>query len=85
MLHIGDYVPGNYDPMKLPLEFLLTVIAYVDPALYNNFYEIYKNELCKRQYNRWLEYNIEIKRDIISDINNFASVILIINAVGILD
>jgi len=70
----GDYVPDNCDPMKLSREFLLTLVAYLDPSLYNNFYEIYKNELNKRQYNKWSEYNIEIKRDIINDINNFMPV-----------
>lgn len=56
----GDYVPYNCDPMKLWREFLLALVAFVDLGLYSNFYEIYKNELNKRQYNRWWEYNIEI-------------------------
>ena len=69
--------------MKLSREFLLTLIAYVDQTLYNNFYEIYKNELNKRQYNRWSEYNIEIKRDIINDINNFIPVNLNNKSTGV--
>ena len=46
------YVPDNCDPMKLSREFLLTLVSYFDPTLYNNFFKIYKNELNKRQYNK---------------------------------
>ena len=70
----GDYVPDECVPMKLSRNFLLTLVAFIDPGLYHQFYESYKNELNKRKYNKWSEYSLEVKKDIVKDINDFMPV-----------
>jgi len=67
----GDYVPDGCEPMKLSKEFLLTLVSYIDPQLYKEFYDSYKEEVIKRNYNKWSNFNININKDIISDVNNF--------------
>ena len=44
----GDYVPDNCNPMKLSRDFLLTLVVFVDPNLYESFYKSYKEEIEKR-------------------------------------
>ncbi len=70
----GEYVPDDCDPMKLSRNFLLTLVAFIDPGLYHEFYELYKNELNKKKYNKWSEYSLEVKKDIVKDINDFMPV-----------
>ena len=66
-----DYVPDKCDPIKLSKEFLLTLVAYVDPQLYKDFYNSYKEELMKKNYNKWSDYNINISKNLINDVNSF--------------
>ena len=40
----GEYVPGDRDQMKLSRNFLLTLVAFIVPGLYHEFYELYKSE-----------------------------------------
>ena len=70
----GDYVPDNCNPFKLSKEFLLTLVAYVDPQLYAEFYNSYKEEIQKRNYKKWSDYNVEINNNLINDIENFVPV-----------
>lgn len=59
---------------KLSKEFLLTLLSYVDPPLYCDFYNTYKEVILKRAYKEWSDYNVEITNDIINDIKNFVPV-----------
>ena len=70
-INYGDYVPDNCNPIKLSKEFLLTLVAFVDPQLYKSFYISYKEEIQKRSYNKWSDYNLAINKNIINDINSF--------------
>ena len=70
----GDYVPNNCNPLKLSKEFLLTLVPYVYPQLYHEFYNSYKEEIQKRNYKKWSGYNVEISNDLINDVKNFVPV-----------
>lgn len=67
----AHYVPDDCDPFKLSREFLLTLIAYVDPELYRNIYNEYKAEVQKRKHNKWGDYNIFVKNELINDIRKY--------------
>ena len=67
----GKYIPDNCDPLKLSRDFLLTLIAYVDPNLYKNIFAEYKIEVQRRQHNKWGDYNVVIKNEFIKDIKEF--------------
>ena len=67
----GDYVPDGCNPLKLSKDFLLTLVAYVDPSLYKDFYVSYKEELMKKNYNKWSDFTVKINKSIINDVNNF--------------
>ena len=67
----GKYVPDNCDPLALSRDFLLTLIAYVDPNLYKNIFAEYKIEVQRRQHNKWGDYNVVIKNEFIKDIKEF--------------
>ena len=59
------------NPFKLSREFLLTLIAYVDPELYKNIYNEYKAEVQKRKHNKWGDYNIFVKNELINDVRKY--------------
>ena len=65
------YTPDNINMEKLSRNFLLTLVAFIDPNLYRSFYSIYKQQMTDRKYNKWINYNIEIKSDILSKIQEF--------------
>jgi hypothetical protein len=62
-------VTNKCNPIKLSKEFLLTLVAYVDQGLYKNFYN--SEEIKKRIYNKWSDYDVVVDKNLIDDINNF--------------
>ena len=67
----GDFVPDHCDPMKLSKNFLLTLVAYVQPELYKQFYNSYKGELQKKSFNKWSDFSVNINKNIVDDIKSF--------------
>ena len=65
------YTPDNINVEKLSRNFLLTLVAFIDPTLYKSFYSIYKQQMTDRKYNKWINYNIEIKSDILAKVQEF--------------
>ena len=59
------YKPDKIMVEKLSRNFLLT---FIDPTLYKSFYSIYKQQMTDRKYNEWINYNIEIKSDILTKV-----------------
>ena len=64
------YVPDNCEPIKLSREFLLTLIAYVDPELYKIIYNECKTEVQKKLHNKWGDYNISVKI-LVNDVHQY--------------
>ena len=46
-------------------------MAFVDPNVYKNLYAISKEELSKRNMNKWSYYEIKMERNIVEKLNNF--------------
>lgn len=67
----GLYTPDNVNVEKLSRGFLLTLVAYIDPNLYKSFYSIYKEQTTERRLNKWTNYTIDIKPDILSKVRQF--------------
>lgn len=67
------YTPDVKDAKKFSKEFLLLLIAYVDPALYRQLYSINKSQLQDRIYNKWGDYQIDIQKNLLKDIEEFTS------------
>ena len=78
----GYYIPYRVKPLSLSRDFLLTVsdlfillftqlIAYVDAELYKKLYIISKEEISKRNSNKWKDYQIIIDDDIIEKLNAY--------------
>ena len=65
------YTPDNVKVEKLSRNFLLTLVAYIDPNLYKSFYSIYKEQTAERKYNKWVNYTIDIKSDILEKVKQF--------------
>ena len=42
--------------------------------MYREFYNSYKEEIQKRCYKKWSNYNVEVKNDIIDDLKSFIPV-----------
>ena len=68
------YTPDICDPTKFSKSFLLKLIAYVDPNLFRELYSINKKQKAERNYNRWADFKIDIKREFINDIKEFNSI-----------
>ena len=68
------YVPDNCDSMKISREFLLALIAYIEPQLYRNCNE-YQNEVQRRRFNRWGDFNVTIKTNLINDVHGFVPLV----------
>ena len=62
------YTPDNTNIEKLSREFLLTL---VDRALYKSFYSIYKEKTMQIKFNKWNNYSIDIKSDILQKLKQF--------------
>ena len=76
------YIPDKVKTLSLSRDFLLTVsdlfillftqlIAYVDAELYKKLYIISKEEISKRNSNKWKDYQIIIDDDIIEKLNAY--------------
>ena len=70
----AEYTPDIKDPKKFSKEFLLLLVAYVDPNLYREIYSINKKQLSERIFNKWGDYKIDIREDLVKDIEQFTSV-----------
>ena len=68
------YTPDIKDATKFSKEFLLLLVAYIDPNLYRELYAINKNQLAERFFNKWGDYKIDIKKEYIKDIEQFVSI-----------
>jgi len=70
----AEYTPDVKDPKKFSKEFLLLLVAYIDPNLYRELYAVNKQQLSERFFNKWGDYKIDVKKDLIRDIEQFTSV-----------
>ena len=70
----AEYTPDIKDPRKFSKEFLLLLIAYIDPNLYREIYSINKRQLSERIFNKWGDYKIDVKNDLINDIEQFTPI-----------
>ena len=68
------YTPDTCDPMKFSKAFLMKLIAYIDPNLFREIYSINKKQKAERNYNKWGDFKIDIKNDLIKDIKEFSSI-----------
>ena len=48
------------------------MVAYIDQSLYRSFYASYK--IQQRSYNKWRDFNIEINRNLLNDVNDFVPI-----------
>ena len=65
------YTPDTVNAEKLSRNFLLTLIAYIDPDLYKSFYSVYKEQISARRYNKWIDYTIGVQSSILSKIKEY--------------
>lgn len=70
----AQYTPDHIDPKRYSKAFLLNLIAYLEPELFKKLYMIQKQQLLNKSFNTWANYKLEIKSDLLNDINNFSSV-----------
>ena len=49
-------------------------MAFVDPNLYKNLYAISKQELSKRNMNKWSDYEVTMERSVLEKLNNFNAI-----------
>ena len=68
------YTPDISEPKKFSKDFLLLLIAYVDPNLYRQLYSINKKQLQERVYNKWGDYQINISKNLLKDVEEFSSI-----------
>ena len=65
------YTPDTVNVEKLSRNFLLTLVAYIDPDLYKSFYSIYKEQISARRYNKWIDYTIDVQSSVLSKIKEY--------------
>ena len=58
------YTPDSTDPMKFSKNFLLRLIAYIDPELFAKLYSINKSQNNEKQYNNWSNFKVEVMVDL---------------------
>ena len=68
------YTPDNVKVEKFSINFLLTLVAYIDPNFYKSFYSIYKEQTAERKYNEWVNYTIDVKSDILEKVKQFVPI-----------
>lgn len=68
------YTPDHIDPLKYSKSFLLNLIAYVDPNLFQSLYTTQKKKLINKTCNIRQNYKINIQDNWINDIQNFCPV-----------
>ncbi len=70
----AEYTPDIKDPKKFSKDFLLLLIAYIEPNLYRELYAINKSQLSERVFNKWGDYKIDVQKDLLQDIQQFTSI-----------
>ena len=70
----ATYTPDIKDPKKFSKDFLLLLIAYIDPNLYRQLYSINKKQLEDRVYNKLGDYQLDISKNLVKDIEDFSSI-----------
>ena len=69
-----QYTPDHIEPKRYSKDFLLNLIAYLDPELFKKLHMYQKQQLLKKSFNEWKNYKIGIKSNLLEDVNNFSSV-----------
>ena len=70
----AQYTPDHIEPTRYSKAFLLNLIAFLEPKLFKKLYLIQKQQLLNKSFNAWKNYKIEIKSNLLEDVNNFSSV-----------
>ena len=70
----AQYTPDHINPMKYSKSFLLNLIAYIDPPLFQSLYATQKKQLINKTFNMWQNYKINIQDNLINDIQNFCPI-----------
>lgn len=70
----SHYTPDHINPEKYSKSYLLNLVAYLDPQLFQSFYSIQKKQLLNRTFNIWNNYKVTVQNNLINDIDNFCSV-----------
>ena len=70
----AQYTPDHIEPKRYSKAFLLNLIAYLEPELFKKLYVIQKQQLLNKSFNEWKNYKIEIKSNLLDDVNNFSSI-----------
>ena len=60
--------------MKFSKSFLLKLIAFIDPNLFCEIYALNKKQKAERNFNKWSDFKIDIRQDLIKDINDFSTI-----------
>ena len=60
--------------MKFSKPFLLKLIAFIDPYLFLEIYALNKKQKAERNFNKWCDFKIEIRQDLIKDIEDFSNI-----------
>jgi len=68
------YTPDICNPMKFSKSFLLKLIAYVDPNLFREIYSTNKKQKAERDFNKWADFKIDIRQDLLKDIQDFHAI-----------
>ena len=64
----------HIEPTRYSKAFLLNLIAFLEPELFKKLYLIQKQQLLNKSFNAWKNHKIEIKSNLLEDVNNFSSV-----------
>ena len=62
--------------MKFSKPFLLKLIAFIEPNLFHEIYALNKKQKAERNFNKWCDFKIEIRQDLIKDIGDFSTIVL---------
>ena len=65
------YTPDICDPMIFSKSFLLKFIAFVVPNLFQEIYATNKKQKAERDFNKWADFKIDIRQDLIKDVKEF--------------
>lgn len=68
------YTPDHINPMRYSKNFLINLIAYVDPKLFHELYTVHKARIIEKTFNLWSNYKVGIQSSLINDIRNFSSI-----------
>ena len=68
------YTPDICDPMKFSKPFLLKLIAFIDPNLFREIYALNKKQKAETNFNKWCDFKIKIRQDLIKEIGDFSNI-----------